>query len=370
VADPHKRGFLKGVLALGVPLVGCGAKPLRFAFLGGLTGPNADLGVGGRDAVELAVEAHNQRRGAGVVELVVFDSHRPPDTYPALLAAVQQAGVQAVVGPMTSGVATHWIPLANAAKLLTVSPTVTSSDFSGHSDWFYRVCSSTQDYGRRSAEHHVQKMGWKRVAIVRDDGNAAYTRTWAAHFVARLQSLGGELVHQATYRSAATGAGLAGLIGPVLAAQPDVVVVVANATDTANLAQLLRKQHPTVPMATSEWAATDQLIALGGRAVEGLYVAQYFDRSSQRSAFTAFKLAFQQRYRRDPGFAEVAAHDAAGVLLQALALQTRSEALRDTLERVRRFEGLTETLVFDVHGDAQRALHITRVSNGSYVLAP
>jgi hypothetical protein len=40
------------------------------------------------------------------------------------------------------------------------------------------------------------------------------------------------------------------------------------------------------------------------------------------------------------------------------------------LERVRRFEGLTETLVFDVHGDAQRALHITRVSNGSYVLAP
>lgn len=351
-------------------LPGCAERVWRLGFLGGLTGPSADLGVAGRDGALLAVEAHNAQAQGPPAELAVFDARQQAGALPDVLREMRAAGLAAVVGPMTSSVAERWIPLANADKLLTVSPTVTSSDFSGQDDWFFRVCSSTREYASRSAEHHVGKMGWRRFAMVRDDGNAAYTRTWATHFATRLRALGGDLVHHGVYRHNTPGDSLAGVVAEVLSTQPDVVVLVANAIDTANLAQLLRKSQPTMPLVTAEWAATEQLIELGGRAVQGVFVAQYFDRSSRHPPFVAFQSAFQRRYRREPGFAEVAAFDATGVLLQALQQQARHESLRDTLLRVRRFEGVQQPVVFDAYGDASRALHITRIVDGRYVVEP
>jgi branched-chain amino acid transport system substrate-binding protein len=367
MAIPRRRWLAACAAGVfGLWFQGCSQRPVRLGFLGGLTGPSADLGVAGRDGALLAVESHNKTGQGPVVELLVFDNGQHPGAFNEVLQDMRAAGVSAVIGPMTSSMAAHWIPLANAEKLLTVSPTVTSSDFSGHDDWFFRVCSSTREYASHSADHHVQTMGWKRFAIIRDDGNAAYTRTWATHFVARLQSLGGDLVHQTVYRLASPGASFSSHVAEVLATKPEVVVLVANAVDTANLAQLLRKANPNLPLVTAEWAATEQLIELGGRAVHGVLVAQYFDRSSNAAPFVAFKSAFQQRYRREPGFAEVAAFDATGVLLQAIRQQHRRESLRETLLRLRRFDGLQQPVLFDGHGDASRQLYITRIVDGRY----
>ncbi|TDQ40659.1 hypothetical protein, partial [Tepidicella xavieri] len=46
----------------------------------------------------------------------------------------------------------------------------------------------------------------------------------------------------------------------------------------------------------------------------------------------------------------------------------RGEDLRGALLRVRRFDGLQQTIEFNDHGDAQRRLYITRVSGGRYVV--
>jgi branched-chain amino acid transport system substrate-binding protein len=146
-------------------------------------------------------------------------------------------------------------------------------------------------------------------------------------------------------------------------------VVVANAIDTANLAQLLRKENQTLPMLAAEWAATEQLIELGGRAVQGLHVAQYFDRQGQQPGFLDFRKAFVARFGRQPGFAEVGAFDATRVVLQAERQRQGKESLRDTLRRLRRFDGLQQTIEFDDYGDASRQLYITRIDNGRYVVA-
>ncbi|WP_180682589.1 ABC transporter substrate-binding protein [Tepidicella baoligensis] len=350
-------------------LPGCAKRSVRLGFMGGLTGPAADLGVAGRDGALLAVEWWNARGGVNgsPVELVVFDDRQRPSEVASLLPAIREAGLIGLVGPMTSSVAERWIPLANQERLVTVSPTVTSSDFTGQDDHFFRVCSTTKEYARLSAERHIGARQGGRYAIVRDDSNAAYSRSWAEHFTERAEQLGAQVVHQEAYRLDSPGESLAPVLARTMAHAPDTLVIVTNALDAANLLQLLRREQHAVQVITAEWSATEQLLDLAGRAAEGVMVAQYFDRNSQTPAYQAFKTAFGSRFQRSPGFAEVAAFDATHVLLSAYARRQRGEDLRSALLRIRQFEGLQQTIAFNEHGDAERRLYITHVSNGQYM---
>lgn len=359
------------VLALVLVLTGCSQAPVTVGFLGGLTGSAADLGVGGRDGALLAVEQANARGGVGgrAVNLRVFDDGQQPERLASIWPSIESAGLSAMVGPMTSSVAAHWLPLANQAQLLTVSPTVTSSRFSGVDDHFFRVISSTREYASLTARHHLAAGQWRRYALVLDASNQAYTFSWAEHFEAAVRTYGGEVVATVAYPRDAAAA-LDGALEQALAASPEALMVVANATDTARLAQLLRQRGITLPLLGAEWAATPQLLLAGGRAVEGMLLAQYMDLESKVPRYVAFDAEFRRRYGRAPGFVEVAAYDAMQVVLAGLAQQQRDESLKHTLLRLRRFQGVQQDIVFDGYGDSQRALAMTRVSNGRFVVVP
>jgi branched-chain amino acid transport system substrate-binding protein len=96
--------------------------------------------------------------------------------------------------------------------------------------------------------------------------------------------MGGQVIGEIAFDS---GQSLAALATTVLAAKPDGVIIIANSVDTALLVRHLRMRAADLRIGTSEWAATERLIELGGRAVEGLVVAQYVDRDSSAAAYLA-----------------------------------------------------------------------------------
>ncbi|MFZ4624469.1 MAG: ABC transporter substrate-binding protein [Rhodoferax sp.] len=354
-------------LALALLLAGCDKAPVTLGFLGGLTGPAADLGTGGRDGALLAVEQVNQQGGVhgSSVKLHEFDDQQQPGTLPGLMETVKKAGVLALVGPMTSSVAKAWIPLADQARLLTISPTVTSSDFTGHDDYFFRVISDTRSYARASASHYTERQRWSRFAVVFDETNAAYTRSWLQHFQQAMQERGVALVSASGF-GLPQSPSLASLVQQTLTLQPDALVLIANATDSAQMAQLVRKKDPKLPIIATEWSATAQLLLLGGAAVEGLRIAQFMNHQSQQPEYLKFVADFQKRFGRVPGFAEVAAYDAMRVLLEALAQQRPDESIKASLLRIRQFNGLQQSVVFDDFGDSSRQVVMTEVKGGRY----
>ena len=355
------------VLLLTLLLAGCGRAPVNLGFLGGLTGPASDLGTGGRDGALLAVEQINQHGGllGASIKLHEFDDQQQPGTLPVVLEAVKKAGVLALVGPMTSSVAKAWIPLADQARLLTISPTVTSSDFTGHDDYFFRVISDTRSYARASATHYTERQHWSRFAVVFDETNAAYTRSWLQHFQQAMQERGVALV-SATGFGLPQSPSLAFLAQQTLMLHPDALVLIANATDSAQMAQLVRKKNLQLPIIATEWSATAQLLLLGGAAVEGMRIAQFMDHQSQEPGYLKFVADFQTRFGRAPGFAEVAAYDAMRVLLEALAQQRPDESIKASLLRIRQFKGLQQSVVFDDFGDSSRQVVMTEVKGGRY----
>jgi branched-chain amino acid transport system substrate-binding protein len=266
---------------------------------------------------------------------------------------------------MISAIGVAMVPLANDNGVLLLSPTVTTSDLTGLDDQFFRIISSSAAYAQASAAFHTSRSGWRRFALVRDEDNVAYTHSWTDAFAREVNARGGDLVAIHGFQHD-TGLNFPQLAQTLLDDQADAVVIVAGAVDTARLAQALRKRDPKVQLIGAEWSATEQLLALGGRALDGMYVGQFYDKSSQTPTYKAFVEAFQNRFSRAPGYAEMAAYDAAQVLLQAMAAQQTNETLKSTLLRIRRFDGVQQPVEFDPFGDSRRDIFINRVENGAF----
>jgi branched-chain amino acid transport system substrate-binding protein len=186
------------LLIIGVCLsvVSCSEEPpLKIGFVGGLTGRVADLGVAGRDGVLLAVEDINQSGGIGgrKVELVVKDDRQDAGSAKQAIRELTKEDVVAIVGPMTSSMAVATQSLINAARIVTISPTVTTDQLSGQDDFFLRVTAPLSRKAKQLASHIVNKLKLKKIAVVYDVSNRAYTETWFNYFAGALQENGGQI---------------------------------------------------------------------------------------------------------------------------------------------------------------------------------
>ena len=358
-----------GALALLLAVLACSPPPpVRIGFIGGLSGRVADLGVEGRNGVALAVELRNKAGGVNgrPVELIAEDDQQDPDQ--ARRAAIRLIGleVEAIVGPMTSTMATAVLPLANEARLVMVAPTVSSKAFSGIDDYLFRVVASTDVHARANAAYHYNKLGLRRVAAAYDLNNKVYSEIWLAEYNAEFARLGGEVVSRVTFASG-PDVRFTDLADQLLAGKPDGVLIIANSVDAAMFCQHVRRKDSRVQIATSEWAATEQLIELGGRAVEGIIIAQLLDRQGTQKAFVDFRSSYSARYGKVPGFPGLTAFDAANVVLDALSVQPSGQTLKQTLLARKTFAGAQGALTFDAYGDTWRPTYLTTVREGAFV---
>jgi len=361
--------LLLAALAL---LAGCAPppEPISIGFIGGSSGRVADLGIAGRDGVQLAVDLRNQAGGVGgrPVRLLIRDDEQNPEAAARALRELIDQGVVAVVGPMTSAMAMAMVPIANEAKLLLISPTVSTEDLSGLDDYFFRVGSSNHANAAQVARHHLQRHpGQRRLAVAYDLGNRAYSETWLGGFRTIFEGGGGQLLATIAFESGGEKS-LRQLAGELLRSDPDGILIVANSVDTALVCQQLRKLGSALPILAAEWAATERLLELGGKAVEGLMVGQNFNRSSEAPRYLAFREAYSERFHRDPGFGGTLAFDAANVLLEVLARRQGEQAVKEALLSVRRFDGLQTPIVFDDFGDVQLGVFMTVVRDGRLVV--
>lgn len=363
-----RLAFLALLVALGQ---GCAPRePVRIGFLGGMSGRVADLGIAGRDAVQLALEQRNAAGGVGGrrVELLVRDDRQDAESARLAMRELIDGGSVVIIGPMTSSMATVVTPIATRAGVPIISPTVTSEALSGKDDQFFRVSTGTRLFATRSARHQLRERGARRVAATYDLDNRAFTEEWLERFRAAFIQGGGEMVAAVPFRSGGDLAHL-DIARSLLAARPDSILIVANAMDSALLCQQLRKLDARIPIALSSWGATERLVELGGKAVEGVTVEQTFDRASQAPRYQAFRRAHLERFGREPGFAGVYAYEAASVVLDALERRRGDQPLKQVFLAMGRIDGLQGTFEFDAFGDVKRdAASTSVVRNGEFVV--
>ena len=364
-----RRRFGALLVALaGLLCVACiPSKPLRLGFIVGLSGPVADLGESGRDGALLAVEEINAAGGIGGrrVELHLIDDGQDEEQAAAAVETLAREGVELIIGPLTSAMGVAALPVAERLGVLLVSPTITASRFVGRDDQLLLVSPHVGEITRRFAVHlHAQ--GVRRLALAYDTRNLAFSADWALHLREALRALGTEVVAEVPFVSGEF-ASYETSLRELLAAHPDALHFVASAVDTVRLLQVVRLLHVDLPSSAAAWAATEHLIQLGGRSVEGLVVSQLFARDDARPRFQAFRTAFRARFNQEPGFVAVAAYDATCAALTAYAKRAPGASLKATLLSIPAFEGVQQTWSFDAQGDATRQVSVARVHDGRFV---
>ena len=351
-------------------LGGCAHRePIQVGFSGGLSGRHADLCIHGRNGAQLAVEDINATGGVSgrPIELLVRDDLDTPEGARAADRELIDAGVVAIIGHMTSAQSVAALPVTEEAGVVLLSPTTSTPDLSGLDDHFFRVNPVNSLEARTLARHVYQQRGLSRMAVIYDADNAAYTKTLWAAFAKAYRALGGQVTGEESF-SSAEEPDFAPLVAKLYASDPEGLLVIASALDTALIAQQTRLDGWQTPLFASSWAQTEALPQNGGRAVEGIEIALNYDSNSQSPAFLDFQARYQARFGRAPTFAAAQAYEA--VLVLAAALEKtggQAEGLPQALLETQDFNGLIGTISLDEYGDVVRTQFLITVQNGRFV---
>lgn len=344
-----------------------GSDPIRLGFVAGLTGRNYDLGVSSRNGAQLAVDELNARGGVGhrPLELLVRDDAQDPALAPTLLGDLLAAGVVAVVGPSTSASAEACLPIADRERVLLVSPTASAPVFFGRDDWLVLMDTSAAPGARRIADLLARERPGARVSILYDVSNRPYADAMRRSFAEEVLRQGGRITGEVEFSSRGP-VSFGALADQALAPGPDAVLIVANALDTAMLAQQLRKRAPRVQLVGSGWSVTTEVLEHGGRALEGAVFPLKVDPADPSPTAQRFRAAYQERYGRSPDYAATRSYEAVQAIAAALARDPTREGVRRELLRLRTFQGVTGEFLIDGNGDAQRPEHLCRVREGRF----
>lgn len=342
-------------------------EPVSLGFLGSLTGSLSDLGRAGRNAVTLAVEEQNARGGVRgrPLKLLVRDTGQERDRAVARLHELADAGVVAVIGPMTTEIALALREPSAELGLVLISPTVSGDALTGLDDFFFRVMESNLEETRRLADYSYTTAGFRRAAVIYDEANRGYAHPFYQGLRERFETLGGEIVRVDSYRSG-PGVRFSALVENLAESGADGVFLATGAHDAARIAQQVRLQIPGMPLLSSSWAMTEELIAHGGNAVEGMVFFNRYLHDNSGPEGEEFREAYRKRFSEEPSFAASFSYEAARVLIALLEDAWKREEIKPALLARREFPGILGPIVFDRYGDVLRQLYRMEVRNGAF----
>lgn len=345
------------VLAAGV---GCrSAGSVRIGFMGDLI---SELGVGGRNGAELAVETLNAGHGVHY-ELLLEDDRNDANAARAALASFAARGAAFVVGPMTSEMAVAAVPEANRRGVVLISPTATTDQLSAKDDFFFRVAADAPT-GARQLARLLHGRGARSIAVLMDTANRAYSASFGHAAAQEFRGLQGARAVEIDYRSGNSLA-FAGVMHRLVGEPCDAAVLVTSPGDAAIVTQHLHRVAPQVVVALSPWGANVQFLQVGGRATEGTIALQAVDLASPLPRMRDFVERYRARFGELPATPAVQSYEAVMVGVQAFN-RRGAKPLRATLAEPGVWTGLDGDFSIDAFGDARRALHLTQVRNGHF----
>lgn len=178
-------------------------EPIRIGFAAELTGKHAELGVQERNGAQLAIEKINAQGGiAGrPVMLIVRDDLGTLEGAETADRALINEGVAAIIGHATSGQTIGGLQVTNKAQVILLGPTISSPILTGKYDYFFRVHPTFSTTVRGFAKHIYYERRVKKMAIIYDIENSAYSETYQRLFTDEYRSMGGVVNDQIGFSS-------------------------------------------------------------------------------------------------------------------------------------------------------------------------
>jgi branched-chain amino acid transport system substrate-binding protein len=349
----------------GCQQLGLGSKTLKIAILAPLSGDVKTYGESTRDGALMAIE---EAKATGLeVEIVIADTKcDPQEAANAANKVVFEDEVQFIVGAVCSSASIPIGEIAEANKVLQISPTstnpaVTINEDGSNKEYVFRACFLDPFQGEVMASLAINDLGAKKAAVLYDVGND-YVKGLAEYFKAAFEKMGGEVTVFEAYTKDDTD--FSAILGKVAAADVDVMFL-PDYYNKNNLiaAQAKEKNIDATLLGGDGWDSPELQVEL----FEGGYHSNHYHPDDPRPVVGNFVNAYKDKYGKVPDALATLAYDAVKILLQSIDEAGTYDAskVKDKMAALS-YEGVSGQITFDKFGNPIKEAAIIKMENGKH----
>lgn len=367
-----KKIYFFFIISMLLFFTGCGIKNskddvIKIAVVAPMTGDNAEYGIGFKNAAELMAKKWNDNGGV-LGKQIVIESYDDKNSREEAISIAQKIvsnnSYAGVIGHFSSDVCMVVSPIYQSYELVNISPSASHPDFSKEGDYIFRNNTIIYLEAETGVKLALEFLGKKKVGIlsIRTDWG-----TSTAEITKELvEKMGGEVVaHEEVIEG---DNNYISSISKLNNAGADVIIVVGMYNTLAPFARQYKAINPDIEIVGFANAYSEQLLVLGGEAVEGVVFPTVFFHNSERDDIKNFVSEYEAAYNLIPSSLTAQAYDSVGILLEAIkeAGSLDKKAIRDAVANME-YNGITGYTKFDSIGDAQKTFTRLIIKDGKFV---
>ena len=346
------------------------AGEVKIAVAGPLTGDNSEYGIGFKNAVTMMADAWNEKGGVNnyKIKVELFDDKNSPEEGVSVANKIASSGdIHCVIGHFASGVCMAAAPIYQENEVIEISPSSSHPDYSSIGDFIFRNNTVIVHEAKASIDIAVNDLGKKHIGIIsiKTDWGVS-TAGIVKDIIADLGDDVSLVAHEEViegsddYRPAITKLNEAGA---------DVVICVGMYNLVAPVARQYKEINPDIKLVGFSNSYSEELIKLGGEAVEGVSFPVIFFSKSDDEKVKTFVSEYSEKFGSEPSALTAQAYDSAGIYFTALEKagpDADIKAIRDEIANLT-YDGVTGQTKFDENGDVQKSFTKVTIKDGDFV---
>ena len=373
------RKGMKKIIGLGLTLTlvtaaftGCGTKESDSFLIGGigpLTGEAASYGTSVKQGAEIAIKEINEAGGVTVgdkkikLELQFEDDQAAPENAVTAFNTLMDAGMDALMGTVTSGAGLGIIDLTKEEGILMLTPSGSAAGLTEHDNAF-RLCFTDPLQGVTMANYAVNTAGYTKVAVIYNNSDEYSTGMMQA-FVDQIAANGAEIVASESF---VTGdVDFATQLTAIKATDAQAIFVPAYYNDAAYITTQAKELGLALPFLGGDgW---DGVLAQSTdvTALEGTVFLTPFFANDEDPKVQDFVKKYNDAYKATPDQFAADGYDSIYVIAAAMekAASTESADLIAAMTQIE-VSGLTGDMTFTENGEPDKDANFVTIVNGEY----
>ncbi|HYE15544.1 MAG TPA: ABC transporter substrate-binding protein, partial [Pyrinomonadaceae bacterium] len=268
----------------------------------------------------------------------------------------------ALIGEIVSSRSLAAAPVAQAERVVMLTPSSTSPEVTAVGDFIFRSCYTDPFQGAALAQFAARTLGARRAALLFDDAQA-YSVNLKNIIREEFARQGGEVVAEQPYQAGAADFSVP--LAEVGLARPDVIFIPGYYLEAGLMARQARSIGITAPLVGGDGWDSPRLFEIGGEALAGDFFSSHFSADDSSPRAVRFVEDYRRLFTSTPDAFAATAYDAARILLDAAARAGSfdRQAVRDALAATRDFPGVTGDVTFDSARNAVKPIFIIRIED-------
>jgi branched-chain amino acid transport system substrate-binding protein len=346
--------------------------PVKFAFIGELSGAGAVSSTNFRDGALMAIDEINAKGGilGRKIELKQYDTQTNPGTARSQMQKAIDEDPYVILGPIFSGIVKVSMMLAQQAEIPQIMGGEASDLTQQGNDYLFRTSFGQQASMPKIANYMRDTVKAKTVAVVWVNND--FGKGGRDNFTKEMNSRNIKIVADISTESGQ--ADFAADVVKAKAASPDAIFVYTNEEESARFLREARKQGITVPLIGETTLLGQKVIDLAGEAANGARGHVGLSADIPVPAVQEFKNKFNARFKYVPdhngikGYTGVYAAAYATTKLGKLDRKALAKSLHGMTITPKDEPGILIETTWDAKGDIDRISYIAEVVNGKQTI--